>query len=434
MTPSSLISLLFLIADGPPAAPAAKPTPIVLKAARLFDGKSDALVQGEMVVVEGKTIKAVGAGLAVPEGATVIDLGDATLCPGFIDAHTHLTHERANDYNQGFVDGMRREVTEQAILATVYARRTIEAGFTTVRDVGSDDMLDVGLRNSIARGVVPGPRMLVAVHALGATGGHSDRNGLRHDLFPQQGPAEGIANSPEQAREAVRLQVKRGADVIKFCASGGVLSLADEVDTPQLTLAEMTALCDEAHRLRKKVACHSHGDQAARDAVLAGVDSIEHGSFLSAATLKLMKERGTYLVPTLMAPESLMPNLAKLPPEIAAKAVAANEALSKTFAEAVKLGVKVGFGTDSGVSRHGDNAREFALMVQHGMTPIAALKAATAVDAELLGLAKSIGTIEPGKLADLVALPGDPTLDITATARVAFVMKEGAVIVPPKRP
>jgi len=434
MTPSSLIPLLFLLQSGQPsAAPASKPTPVVLKAARLFDGRSDALSKNGMVVVEGKTIKAVGEGSAVPEGATVIDLGDATLCPGFIDAHTHLTHERASDYNQGFVDGMRREVTEQAILSTVYARRTVEAGFTTVRDVGSDDMLDVGLRNSIAKGVVPGPRMLVAVHAMGATGGHSDRNGLRHDLFAQQGPAEGIANSPEQAREAVRLQVKRGADVIKFCASGGVLSLADEVDTPQLTLAEMTALCDEAHRLRKKVACHSHGDQAARDAVLAGVDSIEHGSFLSASTLQLMKERGTYLIPTLMAPESLMPNLAKLPPEIAAKAVAANEALSKTFAEAIRLGVKVGFGTDSGVSRHGDNAREFALMVQHGMTPIAALKAATSVDAELLGLAKSIGTIEPGKLADLVALPGDPTLDITATARVAFVMKEGAVV-PPKRP
>ncbi len=434
MTPSSLIPLLFLLQSGQPsAAPASKPTPVVLKAARLFDGRSDALSKNGMVVVEGKTIKAVGEGSAVPEGATVIDLGDATLCPGFIDAHTHLTHERASDYNQGFVDGMRREVTEQAILSTVYARRTVEAGFTTVRDVGSDDMLDVGLRNSIAKGVVPGPRMLVAVHAMGATGGHSDRNGLRHDLFAQQGPAEGIANSPEQAREAVRLQVKRGADVIKFCASGGVLSLADEVDTPQLTLAEMTALCGEAHRLRKKVACHSHGDQAARDAVLAGVDSIEHGSFLSASTLQLMKERGTYLIPTLMAPESLMPNLAKLPPEIAAKAVAANEALSKTFAEAIRLGVKVGFGTDSGVSRHGDNAREFALMVQHGMTPIAALKAATSVDAELLGLAKSIGTIEPGKLADLVALPGDPTLDITATARVAFVMKEGAVV-PPKRP
>ncbi len=253
-------------------------------------------------------------------------------------------------------------------------------------------------------------------------------------MLPQRHEAEGIASGPDRIREAVRYQVKFGADVIKFCASGGVLSLADEVDTPQLTLAEMTALCDEAHRLRKKVACHSHGDQAARDAVLAGVNSIEHGSFLSSDTLKLMKERGTYLIPTLMAPDSIMPNLAKLPPEIAAKAVAANASLAKMFAEAVRLGVKIGFGTDSGVSKHGENAREFRLMVQHGMSPIAALKAATSADAELLGLAKSIGTLEPGKLADIVAVPGDPLADISATERVIFVMKEGAVVVPKGKP
>jgi imidazolonepropionase-like amidohydrolase len=419
------VVLLFQSGDG---AAGASPSPILLKAARLFDGKSDAIMQNGTVVVEGKRIKAVGSGLAVPPGAKVIDLGDSTLCPGFIDAHTHLTHERTEDFNQGFVDGMRREVAEQAILSTAYARRTIAAGFTTVRDVGSSDFLDVGLRNSIAKGVVPGPRMLVCVHALGAVGGHSDRNGLRHDLLPQRHEADGIASGPDHLREAVRYQVKFGADVIKFCASGGVLSLADEVDTPQLTLEEMTALCDEAHRLRKKVACHSHGDHAARDAVLAGVDSIEHGSFLSTDTLALMKDRGTVLIPTLMAPDSIMPNLAKLPPEIAAKALLANASISKTFAEAIKLGVKVGFGTDSGVSKHGENAREFRLMVKYGMAPVSALKAATSVDAELLGLAKSIGTLEPGKFADVVAVPGDPLADISATERVVFVMKEGAVI------
>ncbi len=319
--PTSLI-IMLMISQAAPRESAPTAMPIVLKAARLFDGRADVLVQNGMVIVEGKTIKSVGTELPVPGGAKIIDLGDATLCPGFIDAHTHLTHERTADYNQGFVDSMRREVAEQAILSTVYARRTIEAGFTTVRDVGSTDFLDVGLRNSIAKGVVPGPRMLVCVHALGSVGGHSDRNGLRHDLLPQRHEAEGIASGPDQLRQAVRYQVKYGADVIKFCASGGVLSLADEVDTPQLTLAEMTALCDEAHRLRKKVACHSHGDQAARDAVLAGVNSIEHGSFLSSDTLKLMKERGTYLIPTLMAPDAIMPNLSKFPPEIAAKAVA----------------------------------------------------------------------------------------------------------------
>jgi imidazolonepropionase-like amidohydrolase len=431
MISTSFIAVLLVTTAAAEPAPPSKP--IVLKAARLFDGKSDTLITNAMVIVEGKAIKAAGADLSVPEGSMVVDLGDATLCPGFIDAHTHLTHERTADYNQGFVDGMRREVAEEAILSTVYARRTVEAGFTTVRDVGSGDLLDVGLRNSIAKGIVPGPRMLVCVHAVGAIGGHADRNGLRHDLFPQRDEAEGIASGPDQIRAAVRYQVKRGADVIKFCASGGVLSLADEVDTPQLTLAEMTALCDEAHRLRKKVACHCHGDQAAREAVLAGVNSIEHGSFLSVETLNLMKERGTYLIPTLMAPDSIMPNLSKFPPEIAAKAVAANAALSQTFAEAVRLGVKVGFGTDSGVSKHGDNAREFVLMVKGGMTPAAALKAATSVDAELLGLTKSIGTLEPGKLADIVAVPGDPLADIGVTQHVVFVMKEGAVVVNKRR-
>ncbi len=425
--PTSLL-IMLMVSQAAPGESAPAPVPIVLKAAHLFDGRADALVQNGMVIVEGKTIKNVGTELPVPGGAKIIDLGDATLCPGFIDAHTHLTHERTADYNQGFVDSMRREVAEQAILSTVYARRTIEAGFTTVRDVGSVDFLDVGLRNSIAKGVVPGPRMLVCVHALGSVGGHSDRNGLRHDLVAQRHEAEGIASGPDQLRQAVRYQVKYGADVIKFCASGGVLSLADEVDTPQLTLAEMTALCDEAHRLRKRVACHSHGDQAARDAVLAGVNSIEHGSFLSSDTLNLMKQRGTYLIPTLMAPDSIMPNLSKFPPEIAAKAVLANAALSKTFTEALAMGVKIGFGTDSGVSKHGENAREFRLMVARGMSPIAALKAATSADAELLGLAKSIGTLEPGKFADIVAVPGDPTADISATQDVVFVMKEGSVV------
>jgi imidazolonepropionase-like amidohydrolase len=405
-----------------------KPELIVLKAGLLFDGKSDGLVQGGVVVVAGSKIAAAGANAPIPEGARVIDLGDATLCPGFIDAHTHLTGEYNDDWNRAFVNRFRREVAEQAIGAAVNARAVVEAGFTTVRDVGSEDLVDIGLRNSIARGLVPGPRMLVAVHTLGARGGHADRNGIRHDLLHDDGPAQGIAHGPAGFREAVRFQVKYGADVIKFCASGGVLSLSDEVDTPQLTPEEMAALIDEAHRLRKKVAAHCHGDRAARDAIMAGVDSIEHGSFLSEETLSLMKEKETYLVPTLLAGEWTGGRADKFPPEIAAKARAALAARTTMFRAALRLGVKIGFGTDSAVSPHGVNAKEFALMTGLGMSPIAALKSATSVDAELLGIAAKVGTLEPGKLADVVAIPGDPTADITATERVIFVMKEGKIV------
>jgi imidazolonepropionase-like amidohydrolase len=407
--------------------PKAPPT-VALKAARFFDGKSDALKPNGVVLVRGTKIVAAGTDLAIPAGAEVVDLGDATLSPGFIDAHTHLTGESTDDWKQGFVDGFRREVAEKAIEATVHARKVLEAGFTTVRDVGSEDLLDVGLRNAIARGLVPGPRMLVCVHGLGARGGHADETGLRHGLMQELGPAEGIAHGPEGFREAVRYQVKYGADVIKFCASGGVLSLADEVDTPQLTPEEMNALVDEAHRLRKKAAAHCHGDRAGRDAILAGVDSIEHGSFLGAETLGLMKARGTYLVPTLLAAEWIGGKLEKYPPEIAAKARAALAARSEMFRTAVRLGVRIGFGTDSAVSPHGINAREFALMTGLGMSPVDALKSATSVDAELLGIAAKVGTLEPGKLADVIAMPGDPTADITATERVSFVMKEGKIV------
>ena len=301
-----------------------KPAPAtVLKAARLFDGKSDTLVRNGIVLVQGTKIAAVGIGISIPSGAVVIDLGDATLSPGFIDAHTHLTGEYNDDWKQSFVDQFRREIAERAIASTVNARKVLDAGFTTVRDVGSKDLIDVSLRNAVVRGLVLGPRMLVAVYSLGARGGHTDITGLRHDLLIEQlGPAQGIAYGADGFREAVRHQVKSGADVIKFCASGGVLSLADEVDTPQLTLEEMTALVDEAHRLRKKVAAHCHGDRAARDAITAGVDSIEHGSFLSEETLSLMKSKGTFLVPTLLAGEWTGGRLEKFPPEIAAKAKA----------------------------------------------------------------------------------------------------------------
>ncbi|HSV64164.1 MAG TPA: amidohydrolase family protein [Chthoniobacterales bacterium] len=414
---------------------AAEPNTIVLKAARLFDGKSKALVTNGVVIVQGDKIVDAGSNLPVPQGAQVIDLGDATLSPGFMDAHTHLTADFSGNYNQRRLQEVDLNVSEQAIIATTYARATIEAGFTTVRDlgsrfVGSKEFVDVALRNAINHGIVPGPRMLVATYGIGATGGHFDSTaGFRDLLFGREPDwSEGIADGPDAIRKAVRFEVKNGADVIKAAVSGGVLSLTDEVDTPQFTPAEIAALVDETHRLRKKVAVHCHGDQAAKDAIEAGVDSIEHGSFLKPETLQLMKTKGTYLVPTLMATEWILAKLDSYPPALQAKAKAAGAARTEMFRNAVKLGLKIGFGTDAAVYPHGMNAKEFKLMVDLGMPPIEALRAATSSDADLLGISAKVGTLEKGKLADIVAMPGDPTTDITATERVSFVMKEGKVV------
>src|SRR5262252_347269 len=408
---------------------------IVLKAARMFDGKSNSLVQNGVIVVKGDKIVDAGSNLQIPGGARVIDLGDATLCPGFMDAHTHLTEDFSGNYNERRLRELDLNVSEQAIRATEYARVTVEAGFTTVRDlgsrfVGSHEFVDVALRNSINKGVIVGPRMLVATKGIGATGGHFDpTNGFRDFLFGREPDyTDGIANGPDDIRKAVRFEVKNGADVIKAAVSGGVLSLTDEVDTPQLTPAEMAALVDESHRLRKKVAVHCHGDQPAREAIEAGVDSIEHGSFMKLETLTMMKKKGTFLTPTLMATEWIMGKIDNYPAALQAKAKAAAAARTEMFRNAVKIGVKVSFGTDAAVYPHGQNAKEFRLMVNLGMAPIDALISATANDAELLGIAQNVGTLEKGKLADVIAVPGDPTADITATERVSFVMKEGRII------
>jgi imidazolonepropionase-like amidohydrolase len=408
------------------AQPAASPHVVALKAARLFDGMSDDVARNVIVVVEDGRIKAIGG--TVPAGAEVIDLGDVTLMPGIIDAHTHLSFESGENYYRNYFEGLMRHPAEQALLASTFARRTIEAGVTTVRDVGSSEYIDVALRNAIAAGQIVGPRMLVAVHAIGATGGHGDSDPYPPSLgIAQLGPIDGICNGADQCRAAVRYQIKYGADVIKCMPSGGVLSLTDPVDTPQLTREEMNAIVEEAHLWGRKVAAHCHGDAAAKIAIAAGVDSIEHGTFLQPDTLALMRERGVVLVPTLMAAESLKPRLASLPPAIAAKTRTAIASRDQLFRNALKAGVKIAFGTDSAVSRHGDNAHEFALMTSLGMSPAAALRT-TATSAALLGLADRLGTLTVGKLADIIAVPGNPLTDITATEHVSFVMKEGAII------
>jgi imidazolonepropionase-like amidohydrolase len=429
-----LAFLLLVLASSTLATQAADRV-VVLKAARLFDGKSKALVQNGVVIVQGNKIVDAGSNLPAPPDAQVINLGDATLSPGFMDGHTHLTLDFSGNYNERRLREIDQNVSEHAIAATRYARVTVEAGFTTVRDlgsrfVGSKEFVDVALRNSINKGVIVGPRMLVATFGIGATGGHFDAtSGFRDMLFGREPDySDGIADGPDAIRKAVRFEVKNGADVIKAAVSGGVLSLADEVDTPQLTPAEMAALVDESHRLRKKVAVHCHGDQAAKDAIEAGVDSIEHGSFMKPETLTLMKNQGTYLTPTLMATEWIMSKIDNYPPALQAKAKAAAAARTEMFRSAVKVGVKISFGTDAAVFPHGQNAKEFKLMVDLGMQPMDALKAATGNAADLFGIAQKTGTLEKGKLADVIAMPGDPTSDITATERVSFVMKEGKII------
>jgi imidazolonepropionase-like amidohydrolase len=427
-----------------PPAPAVDPAAMprqratVLRAARYFDGRGDAVVDGGVaVVVENGLITRLGkaASIVAPPDAETIELGDATLMPGFIDAHTHTTSENTADYYKDDFQWRHRPAPEQAFYAASYARKLLEAGFTTVRDLGSKDLIDVGLRNAIKADLVPGPRMLVAVHPLSATGGHGDGDNAPPDRVPPRTLYDGVCDTPDECVKAVRLQVKYGADVIKVMASGGVLSLADAVDSPQLPRETLEALIGEAHRLGKKVAAHCHGDVAARAAIEAGIDSIEHGSFLKPDTLALMKKRGTVLVPTLLASDWLSSgeNSTKYPAPIQLKIKQATQARSQMFKDALKVGVIIGFGTDSAVSPHGINAREFSLMTGLGMAPAAALRSATSVDAELLGIEKQTGTLEPGKLGDIIAVPGDPLANIKQTESVVFVMRAGRVYKRPSR-
>jgi imidazolonepropionase-like amidohydrolase len=403
----------------------------VLKAAHMFDGKSAHVVSPGLVAVTGGKVIAVGAAAAFPAGAETIDLGDATLLPGLMDAHTHLTFPYERDYRVEALNALKKTIPERTLDAVEIVRRTLMAGFTTVRDLGSGDYIDIGLRNAIAAGKIPGPRMLVAVNAIGATGGHCDSSaGFAPNIFGREtGITDGVINGAEQARQAVRYNIKYGADVIKTCATGGVLSLTDDVDTPQLTQAELDALVSEAHALRRKTAAHAHGATGAKIAIRAGIDSIEHGSFLDDEALELMKSRGTYYVPTMMAIEGLKERLSDgyVPPAIAVKARQATAALDATVRKAIARGVKIAVGTDAAVYPHGRNAGEFRLLVGLGMKPIDALKAGTSVNAELLGVSDRTGTLEAGKLADIVACPGNAEENIRQLENIHFVMKEGVV-------
>ncbi len=426
---AGIAAALLVAVCGPGGAGAGEP-PIALKAKRVFTAVTGEVLEDAVVLVDDHG-KIAAVGRVVPAGAVVVDLGDATLLPGFIDAHTHISGEMSDNWYRDFYQGIIRPPAEQAHYAARNARKTLMAGFTTIRNVGSNDWQAVSLRNAINAGVVEGPRILAANHSIGATGGHGDGTPFPPDRIPPDGPVKGVCNGPDACRAAVRFQIKYGADVIKFMPSGGVLSLADDVDAPQLTREEIAAIIDEAHALGRKVAAHCHGDKAARMAIEAGVDSIEHGTFLSDDTLKLMKRKGVYLVPTLFAGEWVGRHADRYPPAVAAKARAAAAQMQLMFQRAVKIGVPIAFGTDAGVEPHGLNAHEFSLMVKNGMSPKDALLAATREGAKLLGIADQVGTLEPGKIADVIAVAGDPLADITATEKVIFVMKAGRIV---KRP
>lgn len=413
--------------ESPAAAPATAPA-TALQCGHLIDTAAGKTLGATTIVIEGGRVKEVSSGVQSPAGAKIIDLASQTCMPGLIDAHTHLTGETSRT---GYVDKFHWNTADYVVRSTVYARRTLLAGFTTVRNLGDEANESVALRNAINAGIIPGPRIYTAGQPIGTTGGHADpTNGYRSDLAGDPGPTDGIINSPEDAAKAVRLHYKLGDDVIKIMPSGGVLDESSSGDNAQMTLEEIKAVVATAHDYGFTVAAHAHGAEAIRRAVIGGVDSIEHGTYMDAEDMKLMVEHGTWYVPTIIAGD-FAARQAKIPgyypAQVAAKAATIGPLIQATAGRAYKAHVKIAFGTDAAVYPHGQNAHEFELMVGAGMPPMFTIQAATINAAQLLRHDKDLGTVAAGKLADVVAVPGDPIDDISLMKRVTFVMKEGVV-------
>src|SRR5579864_3269423 len=398
------------------------PHRIALHAGHVLDVKTGKLLDNQTVIIEDGKIVSIGASTDAKSDATRIDLPNATILPGLIDAHTHLTMEPRFGYDRLAISAPR-----EALIGAKNARVTLLAGFTAVRNVGARDFTDVALRDAINAGDIPGPRLLVSGPALSITGGQCDNNMLP---FEYHATSDGVADGIAAVQHKVRENIKYGSDLIKVCATGGVLSLGDNPQHSQYTLEEMKAIVADAHRLGRKVAAHAHGAEGIRWAAEAGVDSVEHGSYIDDAAIAVMKEHGTYLVPTLYLGDWMIDNagLTHLPAPLLAKAQEVIPAARKNIAHAFAGGVKVAFGTDAAVYPHGMNAHEFAVMVKLGLTPLQAIQASTVNAADLLGWSGKVGTLEPGAWADMVAVEGDPLKDVTTLERVKFVMKGGVVV------